>query len=708
MNFKLRTKLYFSHLIVLILPLIIIGFLFVKNTEDNNKLIRDADQLSTNANLAVLVQRVNDFNKSNIRDFNFFTSIPAVQGLVRAREGNGIDVVTGSTVNQWQSRFTQAAESILKQKQYIQEIIYLDEDNSEILKVVQTKEGPETIDFDELLEEREDKYLTFVKNNPTSKNHTTDIILLREEGTLVKGNIPVYKIAKNIFNGDGKRVGIISLSVYCEHFLNWFKSTKEEHFYLIKSSGHFAVHPDAKKRWGDEIVSNKDFKISSITDKSFLDIISSEQTMVAPKIKNTNIIKGIVHFDITDESKAWLILSEKNKIEVISALNIFLMVSGASIILAFVLITLITKAIIGPIINFIEHLNSTSGNTNTVSKDILNVSGELTDVSTRLATGTQQTMATLDEISAIVERNSENAHLSSVSTIECSKIALEGEQTMKKLKETIENIANGNNNIVRQAEVSNIEMSEIEKIIEEINVKTKVINDIVFQTKLLSFNASVEAARAGKEGAGFAVVAEEIGNLAKMSGKASNEIEQMLSTSITKVRSIVKDSIESTEKIVVSNKENIDSGHNVVSDCTLVFEKLVKRIDEIKIQISEVSSSAKEQIQGINNINEAMSVIDTASNSANLSATDASELSNTLNDEIQSLENVVIGLQTQIFGNVRTIEASVNNPKSEDEQYASELDNIIDFEISEEDEIATETFSNEEQEQEDEKKADSL
>ena len=60
---------------------------------------------------------------------------------------------------------------------------------------------------------------------------------------------------------------------------------------------------------------------------------------------------------------------------------------------------------------------------------------------------------------------------------------------------------------------SNKEIQEIVKVIAEIGNKTKVINDIVFQTKLLSFNASVEAARAGENGKGFAVVAEEVGKL---------------------------------------------------------------------------------------------------------------------------------------------------------------------------------------------------
>jgi methyl-accepting chemotaxis protein len=67
----------------------------------------------------------------------------------------------------------------------------------------------------------------------------------------------------------------------------------------------------------------------------------------------------------------------------------------------------------------------------------------------------------------------------------------------------IEKVTDGNQQIVG-----------IVGMIQEIGNKTKIINDIVFQTKLLSFNASVEAARAGEQGKGFAVVASEVGSLA--------------------------------------------------------------------------------------------------------------------------------------------------------------------------------------------------
>jgi methyl-accepting chemotaxis protein len=96
-------------------------------------------------------------------------------------------------------------------------------------------------------------------------------------------------------------------------------------------------------------------------------------------------------------------------------------------------------------------------------------------------------------------------------------------------------IAISNQEFFEEINASNEELRIIINIISDISEKTKVINDIVFQTRLLSFNASVEAARAGEHGKGFAVVAEEIGKLASVSGNSAKEINDILGHATTQV-----------------------------------------------------------------------------------------------------------------------------------------------------------------------------
>merc|ERR1711991_356389 len=113
--------------------------------------------------------------------------------------------------------------------------------------------------------------------------------------------------------------------------------------------------------------------------------------------------------------------------------------------------------------------------------------------------------------------------------------AKQGQSQVEKMLHAIDQILKSNNEIESQVIKNNQSFEKVTEIINQIANKTSIINDIVFQTKLLSFNASVEAARAGEHGKGFSVVAEEVGTLAKSSGEAAHEIEEMLSKQIDRV-----------------------------------------------------------------------------------------------------------------------------------------------------------------------------
>ncbi len=124
---------------------------------------------------------------------------------------------------------------------------------------------------------------------------------------------------------------------------------------------------------------------------------------------------------------------------------------------------------------------------------------------------------------------------------------------------------------------SNSRLESLIKVIEDIQSKTKVINDIVFETRLLSFNASIEAARAGVHGKGFAVVAEEVGKLAAVSGKAAEEINTLLANSTHHVRDIV----QTTGQRVIAAKD-------ASQQCEQVFEQMSHAMSEINRAMADM------------------------------------------------------------------------------------------------------------------------
>jgi len=223
-------------------------------------------------------------------------------------------------------------------------------------------------------------------------------------------------------------------------------------------------------------------------------------------------------------------------------------ISGALTIAAtlvlMILLSLVAAFIVGgaiarPLENVIANLRRESKEANDSSQNIASASHQLAQSATEQASALQETASSIEEMSAMITKNADNAAKSGTAARNSSEVANKGKQASEQMIQAINDINLSNASIMKQIEESNQQISDITKVIAEIGNKTKVINDIVFQTKLLSFNASVEAARAGEHGKGFAVVAEEVGNLAQMSGNAAKEIAEMLDAESKKGLTVV-------------------------------------------------------------------------------------------------------------------------------------------------------------------------
>jgi len=116
----------------------------------------------------------------------------------------------------------------------------------------------------------------------------------------------------------------------------------------------------------------------------------------------------------------------------------------------------------------------------------------------------------------------------------------------------------------------------------------KTIDEIAFQTNLLALNAAVEAARAGEAGAGFAVVADEVRNLAMRAAESA----------------------QSTSKLIDDIVKKIKGGEDLVHATNNDFSQLNESISKVKCLVEEIAAASKEQTQGIDQINKAVSEID--------------------------------------------------------------------------------------------------
>ncbi len=185
------------------------------------------------------------------------------------------------------------------------------------------------------------------------------------------------------------------------------------------------------------------------------------------------------------------------------------------------------------------------------------------------AASLEETAAALEEITSITRNNAENA----------TKMAALG-QIVKKSVSTGESLASKTAN----------SMDEINEKVNSINEAISVIDQIAFQTNILSLNAAVEAATAGEAGRGFAVVAAEVRNLANRSADAAREIKNLVQ--------------EATMKA--------NDGKMVSADMIEGYKELNKNISETIHIIEDVSKASKEQMTGIEQINDAVNMLDRA------------------------------------------------------------------------------------------------
>jgi methyl-accepting chemotaxis protein len=284
------------------------------------------------------------------------------------------------------------------------------------------------------------------------------------------------------------------------------------------------------------------------------------------------------------------------------------------------------------------------------SEKLTESSSSLSAVSSQQAAAVQQTVSSLQEINAMSDRNFEAIKISSLKSEEGKEQAMSGKNSIYKMATTIQEIAESNQQFFDEINSSNEELRVIIKIISDITDRTKVINDIVFQTRLLSFNASVEAARAGEHGKGFAVVAEEIGKLAAVSGTSAKEINDILGQATNQVEGIISKMSSRVGALTTKAKAQLESGEAITQDCVASLNTIVENVTEMSMMMNEISLAITEQGKGYAEITKSIGQIDEGVNHGLGLSEETSSHAHKLNDQVAELKKIVHTIEIEVLG----------------------------------------------------------
>ncbi|MBA3015967.1 MAG: hypothetical protein FP815_13640 [Desulfobulbaceae bacterium] len=306
-----------------------------------------------------------------------------------------------------------------------------------------------------------------------------------------------------------------------------------------------------------------------------------------------------------------------------SDLNSILVIQGALLIILMLstvaVLVLIRRQVISPLSSFASTLAESSVTMRGLSSTVASAANTIADQASSQAAAVEESSASLTELTSMTQQNAEHTSNANAEMQNTKKITEHAYTTMQEMNRAMEDILAAS--------------QETQKII-------KTIDEIAFQTNLLSLNAAVEAARAGEAGAGFAVVADEVRSLAQRSA----------------------DSAKSTSQLIENIVKRIENGSSLVKKTTETFEEVAAGSGKVAVLLTEITHANNEQSIGISQISSGIHLIDEATQQNSAISEEAASSATEMHSESQKL-NAIVSQLLQVVGGTQAIAPTTHDTK---------------------------------------------
>jgi methyl-accepting chemotaxis protein len=252
-------------------------------------------------------------------------------------------------------------------------------------------------------------------------------------------------------------------------------------------------------------------------------------------------------------------------------------------------------------------IRESAGQVLQLSRMVATSSQSLSQGATEQAASLEETSASMEEMASMTRKNAENASQATRLVTDVAQDVLASNVALTQMVSSMTAIKESSNKVA--------------KII-------KTIDEIAFQTNILALNAAVEAARAGEAGMGFAVVAEEVRNLAQRSAQAARDTAGLIEESIGRSQ----------------------DGADKVEQVAAAIEAITSRVQQVKGIVEEVRESSQQQTQGIDQVSHAITQMERVTQTTAATAEESAAASEELNAQAESAIAVVAKLDSSWRG----------------------------------------------------------
>ena len=294
----------------------------------------------------------------------------------------------------------------------------------------------------------------------------------------------------------------------------------------------------------------------------------------------------------------------------------------------------------------IENINAMIRDLRTLIGEVQNVSNSVAEASNTIAASasemsqgandqaqqTSEVAAAIEEMTRTIYESSNHVKEAAQMAEKASALAMEGEKVFRDTLSGMEKIADVVKKAAQTVETLGKSSMEIGEIIQ-------VINDIADQTNLLALNAAIEAARAGEQGRGFAVVADEVRSLAERTSTATKEISEM-------IQRIQQETNQVVASMAEGNKE-VENGMVLADKATTALNEIIKSVNHINKMIERIAGASEEQSEASGQISSSIEEIAEVARNVSAATEQLAQTSMHLNQLTDNLKTLILKFHIQ-------------------------------------------------------------